>query len=83
MVKAVLIFHEVRAAIFLGEISRNMMFEPVLQVVALHQRGDNFVRTPACSTEPTERHIRLSEQQFDGLVEETFQQPVNRLLTAC
>ncbi|XP_064620630.1 uncharacterized protein LOC135483585 [Lineus longissimus] len=44
---------------------------PMFQVVALrhNRRAENFIRTPAYSGEPIERHMRLNQEQFDHLVD--------------
>ena len=45
------------------------MFEPFLQAVAMG-REENHVRTAATSTEPPEKHMRLTEPQMEELVDE-------------
>ena len=44
-----------------------MMFEPFLQAVAMG-REENHVRTAATSTEPPEKHMRLTEPQMEELL---------------
>ena len=41
---------------------------PMLQILA-QRRAENYIRTPAYSGEPIERHMRLNEDQFGHLVD--------------
>ena len=43
-----------------------MLFVPMLQAVAL-ERGNNYERTPATSSEPVSKHIRVTEEQVNEL----------------
>ena len=45
-----------------------MLAVPMVQVIANRRRA-NFLRRPAYSGEPIERHVRLNEDQFDHLVD--------------
>ena len=55
---------------------------PMMQNVAMRRRG-NFVRQPAYSGEPVERHSRLSENQFDQLVDLRCGESVIYVLSKC
>jgi hypothetical protein len=49
-----------------------MFFMPVLVALAHQERPENFTRRPAFSEEPVHRHLRLTDEQFDGIISQEY-----------